>query len=813
MAGSGSTSWYDPDRKEFILTTAREMYEFAALSETHDFAGQTIKLGADIIFNKGKAADWGVTFPENVWDRPIDGFAGTFDGQGHTISGIYGVGFLYKGHQGKLVFLPAGLFCNTKAECVIRNFRLVNSYFCGDMHKGAGTISAYGGGTFDSIYSNAVLVSSKDYNGGIIGKVTETITVTNCWYDGKMEVLGGYPRHSGGLIGRVSCNEKEHMLMHCLMTASLYNETKGADMGGLIGSVKNSCKIAVIDCCVTGILYNSCGRALGSVLGSLEENATATFYTSYAAKDSYKRIAGEVLGELKRNPTILNDMPVADDHDIRMQTMLDFDRYWSKAEDGMPILAAFADEPNMRMDGDVTPGYKLFKMLPAIRGKSWNLPENMSGHTPDGNEVYEENVRTATSAIHAMAASGVIDSGDGNFMKIVPDVAMEEYEEYLSLLKEAGFSQYVDNGDALKGYVYTSHYKKDKLLAVVTYLAKMKCVIITVCKDAALSPRLICGDHSSECDVQDARTSLTLPELYRNGSSLILQLKNGHFIINDGGWREDLPYLLDYLEKNSPGGKPVVDAWIISHAHIDHMGIFTAFMENPAYADRIHVEEIYFTEPGTKAKQTEAAKLDLADLMCFYSRVFPKILRSTSGNPPRLIRMRLGERYFFRDITIDVICTPDLIPYETWKTWNASSVVLMYTIGEQKMMVTADMDWECQRFLLECFDDDYFDLAIYQAPHHGGNVYNEFSGHIRADSILYTAPDAERTGVYGKKTLLGRYVQNRYLQGRAKETFGWGDGGIVLTFPYKPGDYRVLPLNDWKYHDKKPSRYMQMTKN
>ena len=136
----------------------------------------------------------------------------------------------------------------------------------------------------------------------------------------------------------------------------------------------------------------------------------------------------------------------------------------------------------------------------------------------------------------------------------------------------------------------------------------------------------------------------------------------------------------------------------------------------------------------------------------------------------------------------------------TWKTWNATSVGLMYTIEGQKMLITGDIDWECQKVMLETFDDDYFNMAIYQAPHHGGNVYNQFSSHLKVDTILYPSFDVER----GNTALLGRKVQNLYLKSISKEALGWGDGGVTLTFPYEVGTYEKLPLTEWIYHEEGP---------
>jgi len=397
--------------------------------------------------------------------------------------------------------------------------------------------------------------------------------------------------------------------------------------------------------------------------------------------------------------------------------------------------------------------------------------------------------------------SEVTDVGGGNYMITAANTTKAEYDNYLPVLEKAGFKKHVDNGDGVEGYIYTSHYKKDNLLVVVSYFSKKAETTITVCEDAILSEHLFYSEDYVADNKPGAKTTFTMPELYVAGNSFILQLKNGHFIIEDGGDEADLPYLLDYLDSLVPEGeKPIVDAWIISHAHKDHMGVFLGFFKEQKYVQRLYVEEVYFTVPSTAAQQGDAANYDQAETLCFYTESVPGLLRSTSGSAPKQYRMRIGERYYFNDFTIDVIFTPDILPYTEWKTWNATSVVLMHTIEGQKMLIDGDMDWECQKVLLETFEDAYFDMAIYQAPHHGGNVYNEFSAHIKVDTVLYPSYDVER----GKTALLGRWVQNKYLKSIADEALGWGDGGVVLTFPYEVGTYKKLPLTEWIYHDEGP---------
>jgi len=337
--------WYDVNATEFTITTMEQMYDLAKLSKKYDFAGQTIKLGADIVFNEGNADDWGMDFPEYVWDIPINNFAGTFDGQGHTISGIYCMGFLYTVDAQSLKPLPAGLFANTKPECVIKNFRLVNSYFCGDLQDGAGTISACGGGTFDSIYSNAKLVSYKYFNGGIIGKASESTTVTNCWYDGDMEIPGGYPRYTAGIMGRAMNPEGEYRIEHCLVTSTMYNETEktGVAMAGIVGNVIENGSIKINDCFVDGSLYNEYNVGVGSIYGVSEKNSTPTITNTYATEETHEKTLGAILGNKDGFPVAFPKATLTGIGGYQWTT-LDFDNYWSAVEGSTPILTTFADD-------------------------------------------------------------------------------------------------------------------------------------------------------------------------------------------------------------------------------------------------------------------------------------------------------------------------------------------------------------------------------------------------------------------------------------------------------------------------------------
>lgn len=398
------------------------------------------------------------------------------------------------------------------------------------------------------------------------------------------------------------------------------------------------------------------------------------------------------------------------------------------------------------------------------------------------------------------------DVGGGDYIINAENTTLSEYSEYLLLLEENGFKKHVDNGeDGIEGDVYTAHYLKDDLLVVATYFANLEKTMITASANTELSEHLFYDESYVADNAPSAKTTLHSPELYYVGNSYIIQLKNGHFILNDGGNETELPYLLDYLESLVPEGeKPVIDAWFITHSHQDHMGILKGFKNEQRYVNRVYVDSIYFNAPSNEAQKAFDAydNTKLLTALCTSASIY---LKSSDGTTPKIYRTRMGEKYFFNDITVDVIYSQELLNYTEWKTWNASSTVLVYNIEEQKALFSADADWECQLTYMNVFDSSYFNLHVYQAPHHGKNVFNEFANYCSSiRTVIY--PTYVLGSNSSENSNMGRTTQNIYLQSLATESLTYGDGTKVLTFPYTIGTAESLPLKEWKYNVTAPTR-------
>ncbi len=133
--GSVDTSWYrNTSAKEYKIRTAEELAGLANIvNGGENFEGKTIYLENDIVLNEGDSSRWNETAPKNEW-TPIGEkgkmFKGTFDGRGHTVSGMY-ISYTTENGSGDDQQGFFGIVAHTNVSAAapaVRNISVVNSY-------------------------------------------------------------------------------------------------------------------------------------------------------------------------------------------------------------------------------------------------------------------------------------------------------------------------------------------------------------------------------------------------------------------------------------------------------------------------------------------------------------------------------------------------------------------------------------------------------------------------------------------------------------------------------------------------------------
>lgn len=208
----------------YKISTEESLRAFAAAVKADDGNGTYAHAGVTL-YLAGDIALTGTWAPVGSTATYVgDFFAGTFDGCGHTISGL--------NVQGSTA--NQGLFAAIN-KATIRNLNVSGTVSCG----------------------------TKNYVGGIVGKV-QAGTIENCSFSGS--VTGGY---TGGIAGGLYGNNVT--ISGCANLAAV----TGTTAGGILGYWKNTA--AIRDCYNTGSVTGS--AKAGGIVGQLQKGSIENCYS------------------------------------------------------------------------------------------------------------------------------------------------------------------------------------------------------------------------------------------------------------------------------------------------------------------------------------------------------------------------------------------------------------------------------------------------------------------------------------------------------------------------------------------------------
>ena len=204
--------------------------------------------------------------------------------------------------------------------------------------------------------------------------------------------------------------------------------------------------------------------------------------------------------------------------------------------------------------------------------------------------------------------------------------------------------------------------------------------------------------------------------LIDGGMSYVIQLKDGRFIIIDGGetifnYEQNRDTLWAYLTEKSMGEKPVVAAWFITHCHMDHIDLATAFLRD--YREKITVENFAYNFP---LEGEEIADIEREKAWKAVMKLYPTA---------KQIVLRTGDVFRFSNVSINVLTTAfDKYPEKVCNQ-NQTCAVLKFSFDNgRSFMVLSDSEGDRLIKMLEenspiyC-DDNKLKSDILQVAHHG----------------------------------------------------------------------------------------------
>ncbi len=335
-------SWlvYTRGDAENTYLTAGEDYVSTQDGFNHVFNGKHFKLTADIDLSAHYWQPIGIQ-NDRQNNQKLNLFSGNFNGDGHTISGLYTPPadylFSYYAYYAQGLFGVVSSY-DANNQTSIENLNIQNASI-----QGCGYVGALVGGVYtfsgdiliSNISSSAIVDGSGQHVGGIVGMVDSSfgsgkVELLNCESIGLVRgtinvggIVGdaGYISGSliiskcfnsaqvicvdyfaGGIIGKIS------YLTGSVTISDSYNtaEVEAADtyandsqLGGIVGSVYNnegssSANVSIRNCYNTGAITGSKSRVGGIIGEVLNANATITNCYNTGSVSGSQRVGGVV---------------------------------------------------------------------------------------------------------------------------------------------------------------------------------------------------------------------------------------------------------------------------------------------------------------------------------------------------------------------------------------------------------------------------------------------------------------------------------------------------------------------------------------
>lgn len=211
--------------------------------------------------------------------------------------------------------------------------------------------------------------------------------------------------------------------------------------------------------------------------------------------------------------------------------------------------------------------------------------------------------------------------------------------------------------------------------------------------------------------------------------SYVLQTKEGHIAVIDGGTRADAPHLLETLIRLG-GPEPVVDLWLLTHPHLDHIDALMEIFDHP---NPLKVKKIYSRFlPNDFYKSYDFPG-------CADYKTTEEFNQFTAKHPDICFTFGKGQKFILGSAEIHVLHVPD--QSISVNVINNSSVVFRLDAEGQRFLFTGDLGEEAGDRVLATVPREELQADFVQMAHHGQNgVKKSFYEAVAPKACLWNTP-------------------------------------------------------------------------
>lgn len=160
-------------------------------------------------------------------------------------------------------------------------------------------------------------------------------------------------------------------------------------------------------------------------------------------------------------------------------------------------------------------------------------------------------------------------------------------------------------------------------------------------------------------------------------NSFIITTEGGKVIVIDGGYDQDAEKLIGYLKALTGKEIPHVDAWILSHPHMDHISAFLQIMETMPEA--LAVDKLYYNFPSEQY---------ITRLQPWSDPCLARFYKDLPLYADKVVIVSLGDTFEVGGAYFECLYSPN--PELTMNVTNNASLILKMTLGGKTVMWLGD---------------------------------------------------------------------------------------------------------------------------
>lgn len=371
---------------------------------------------------------------------------------------------------------------------------------------------------------------------------------------------------------------------------------------------------------------------------------------------------------------------------------------------------------------------------------------------------------------------GEYDCREDCVLRLYGGMTTEGFEEYTAVLRDAGFAL-LQSGET-DGNLFA--LLRSTVTVTALYTPCDGCLRLTAAQNAPLP--LLSGDNR-------VGTGQTVFFAFENdhtvidcGMCLLVQCADGSFFIVDSGHYfqfNDNDRIYKFMRERTPeGNKVVVNGWLITHGHTDHISKLIDFLKYNT--DDVIIEGFYQNLPNCDFVADDEESHEEKEMA-------QKLFRILEQYPAPVYKLHTGMRFFVRELCFNVLYThEDTFPARV-TDYNDSSCVVMLEARGTRIFIPGDAALKADEVLTARYAAA-LKCDIVQIAHHGHTGLSpRFYELAAADAAVFPV-----TRIMFEDELPRKQANRRAVE-LAKEYFITSDGTAVFPLPYKPGTAYALP--------------------